>query len=594
LLAAVASERSRPRERRELHLALAGVVVDAELRARHLALAAEHPDPALAATVAAAADGAFLRSARGEAAELAEHALRLTPVGSGDRAKRVLALADFLDRAGEPRRATELLTPEVASMPAGAMRARAWLLLAGNAVESSEGLQHHLELALAECQDDPGLRASVLANKSANIAAGMVVRLGEAEAWALEALQAAPDAGPEVEREALYALAWPRALAGRPIDDLCERSRTASDISSYIAFAPERVAGQRLVWRGEMHQAREILTRYLLLADQRGEPSSYALQRLHVCELELRAGAWDPAARLLDEWAQSTDRDLLFWPMYERCRALLAAGRGLADEAERWATEAIARAEASGCEWDRLEALRALGMAALLSHQPDRAVDCLREVWEHTLREGVDEPGVFPAAPDLVEALVELGEFDEADAVTQRLHELAERQQHPWGTVTASRCRAVVRLASAQDSEPAAAAMLRAAEDYERLGLPFDRARTLLSLGRAQRRVRQWGVARSSLETATTAFEQLGSGGWAEQARLELDRVGARRPSPTGELTATERRVVDLAATGSSNKEIARALYVTVHTVEAHLSHAYAKLGVRSRGQLAGRLSTSR
>jgi DNA-binding CsgD family transcriptional regulator len=64
-----------------------------------------------------------------------------------------------------------------------------------------------------------------------------------------------------------------------------------------------------------------------------------------------------------------------------------------------------------------------------------------------------------------------------------------------------------------------------------------------------------------------------------------------RRPSATGQLTPTERRVVELAAGGSSNKHIAQELYVTVHTVEKHLSHAYAKLGVSSRGQLAGRLS---
>jgi DNA-binding CsgD family transcriptional regulator len=56
-------------------------------------------------------------------------------------------------------------------------------------------------------------------------------------------------------------------------------------------------------------------------------------------------------------------------------------------------------------------------------------------------------------------------------------------------------------------------------------------------------------------------------------------------------LTASETRIVELAAAGLSNKEIAQTLYVTVHTVEVHLSHAYAKLGVRSRGQLAGRLS---
>ena len=69
--------------------------------------------------------------------------------------------------------------------------------------------------------------------------------------------------------------------------------------------------------------------------------------------------------------------------------------------------------------------------------------------------------------------------------------------------------------------------------------------------------------------------------------------MGARRPSPSGELTPTERQVAELAAEGRSNKEIARVLHVTVSTVEAHLSRAYAKLGVRSRSQLASRLTAA-
>ena len=92
-----------------------------------------------------------------------------------------------------------------------------------------------------------------------------------------------------------------------------------------------------------------------------------------------------------------------------------------------------------------------------------------------------------------------------------------------------------------------------------------------------------------SLEQAADAFAAIGSTGWAERARTELSRVGARRPRPTGELTPTEERVVALAAEGLANKQIAQALFVTVHTVEVHLSRAYAKLGVRSRSQLAGR-----
>ena len=86
------------------------------------------------------------------------------------------------------------------------------------------------------------------------------------------------------------------------------------------------------------------------------------------------------------------------------------------------------------------------------------------------------------------------------------------------------------------------------------------------------------------------AFEAIGSPGWAEDARAELERVGARRSSGSGGLTATERRVAELAVEGLANKEIARTLVVTVNTVEFHLRNTYAKLGIRSRGQLAARL----
>jgi DNA-binding NarL/FixJ family response regulator len=276
--------------------------------------------------------------------------------------------------------------------------------------------------------------------------------------------------------------------------------------------------------------------------------------------------------------------------MYDRCRALVAAGRGLPDEAQRWAVTAIAQAEATRIRWDALEAMRARGIALVLAGEPGDAAEQLRAVWEHTEREGVDDPGVFPVAPDLVEALVALGELDEAFAVSSRLGELAEAQEHPWGGATARRCTALVQLAQEQD-DSAVAALERAAEEYASIGLPFDRARTLLSLGRVQRRSRQWGAARGALDRAATAFDEIGSSGWAEQARSELARTGARRPAMRGELTPSERRVAELAAEGLANKEIARALVVTVSTVEFHLSNVYAKLGVRSRAALAARLT---
>ena len=203
------------------------------------------------------------------------------------------------------------------------------------------------------------------------------------------------------------------SFSARPIDDVCEGFLAASDTASYIADSPEPVAALRLLWRGHVRESRELLTRLLSLADERGEAVSYALQRMNLCDLELRAGDWEAASRLLDEWAGSADRDLLITATYERLCALLAAGRGLPDEAERWAASALAGAELHGSGWQVNEALRARGIAALLAHEPTRAAESLGAVWDSTQREGVEEPGAFPVAPDLVEALVELDEHGE-------------------------------------------------------------------------------------------------------------------------------------------------------------------------------------
>jgi len=92
------------------------------------------------------------------------------------------------------------------------------------------------------------------------------------------------------------------------------------------------------------------------------------------------------------------------------------------------------------------------------------------------------------------------------------------------------------------------------------------------------------------LEQARTIFEQLGARLWCEHARLELERTGVHRTAG-GELSAAERQVADLAASGATNKEIAAALFMSVKTVEAHLSRVYRKLDVRSRTELASHVS---
>jgi DNA-binding NarL/FixJ family response regulator len=310
---------------------------------------------------------------------------------------------------------------------------------------------------------------------------------------------------------------------------------------------------------------------------------------IQLCEVELRAGDAAAAAAALGELEQ--------WAMLEpqdqgtgRLAAVLAAVRGDAGRAAALAAQVVQGSEATIAPWDRLEARRAAGVAALLARDPEQAAGSLEPVWEHTQREGIEDPGAFPVAGDLAEALAETGRLEKAGAVTGRLAGLAAAQQHPWGLVTADRSAALITLAGGYD-DAAAAQLASAAGAYQALGLGFDAARTLLVLGRAQRRAKKRAAARESLQAAQAGFGQLGCPGWARAAAAELDRISGRRAAPGGGLTPGERRVAELAAAGLSNKQVADQLYLSVGTVEVQLSRVYAKLGIRSRGQLARRLT---
>ena len=150
------------------------------------------------------------------------------------------------------------------------------------------------------------------------------------------------------------------------------------------------------------------------------------------------------------------------------------------------------------------------------------------------------------------------------------------------------------RLLAAQgDIAGAEAGFERALTEHARTQDPFQHARTLLAQGITQRRGKQRGAARLTLEQALAIFERLGAPLWAQKARSELARIGGRAPA-RGELTEAERRIAALVAEGRTNREVAAALFVTEHTVEGALTRAYRKLGVRSRTELAHRLGHER
>jgi DNA-binding CsgD family transcriptional regulator len=133
-----------------------------------------------------------------------------------------------------------------------------------------------------------------------------------------------------------------------------------------------------------------------------------------------------------------------------------------------------------------------------------------------------------------------------------------------------------------------------ATQTLETSSAQLERARALVEFGAGLRRAGRRVDARDSLTAGLELAHRCGARPLEERALVELRAAGARprRPVASGvdALTPSERRVADLAAEGMANKEIAQSLFVTLRTVEMHLSNAYRKLEISSRRELSGAL----
>ena len=431
LLGAAARLHSAARERREVHMDLASAVQDPTLQARHRALATTGQDADLAARLAAACTVAIGRGATHEAEELAAEALRLTPHSDDAYRERLLVLARCHLAAGDLQRASALLGERLAEFPAGPERARAHLLL-GEAVDGRSE-EAHLELALAEAGDDSEVRAAALIRRATLRALYRVDRLDEAEAWAQAAVEATPDDRTDLYQEAVSALAWTRILRGRRIDHLRSSGQLQPSGVSQFYRSVDRPHGVRLAFRGEVAQARAVFSQLRSRAEDLCDVRFGLGVSIQLCELELRAGDPVAAGRVLDEldgWSALTEMSIVT----ARLHALHAALRGEQAEATQWADTVAHAPEDDRATWDRLEAVRARGIAALSAEDWNSAARLLTSVWDHTVNEGIDDPGAFPVAADLVEALVLGNDTAGADAVLKRLRRLATDQSHPWGS----------------------------------------------------------------------------------------------------------------------------------------------------------------
>ncbi len=264
---------------------------------------------------------------------------------------------------------------------------------------------------------------------------------------------------------------------------------------------------------------------------------------------------------------------------------LIAAHRGDLPRARELAEE--------GCRLSELHAVRlhgpltTLGIVELWSGSPAAAVDCFRSAEEMTDAADGVEPTMQLWRSEQVEALLELGLVDEAVVRLDAWEAAALRLDRAWALAHATRCRGLVAAARGEVAT-AVSLLADAVEQHEAVGDPFGRARALLALGVTRRRAREKRQAREAIELALAGFEELGADGWAERARRELGAIGGRTRSDG--LTPAERRVADLVAEGRTNAEVAATLFLAERTVASHLTHVYAKLGVRSRTELARKL----
>jgi DNA-binding CsgD family transcriptional regulator len=583
LFAAVVYERAGIDARRRVHAALADAADDLETRARHLALARSGPDAEVAQALEVAAGQAGRRGAGEAVTELLDRAVAITPPDDRSaRVRRLAAAAEALGASGEVERARALAREAVATAAPGHERAEALLALAN----VGYGDVRSCEAALAEAGDDYRSRARiqlVMAEaRHANDAAGA---LRDARRAADDAAQAGD---PTLESRTLC---WVGRLEGllNDGDPFVTLGRAAALQAGEADLRGGQMAEFHTAYvhliRDELEHAREGFVHQLRRAEERGD----LWQQVHVQgqlgRLEWRAGNWDEAAAYMQEavetWSASGDdenRNTMLWaqalvPVHrgdlDVARDVFERATGPAPDATNRARDLWIQGHIALCEGEVAGALAKLEAAAALFE-----------------RIGLREPGLRLFASDLIDARLAAERLADARTEAEMLLARGLELDRPRALAIGRRGIGLVTFAEGE-LDQALAALEQSLAEHERLPVPFERARTLLALGSVQRRARRRRAARETLQRGLAIFEDLGARLWAEKARAELARIGGRVAET--ELTTAEDRVARLVAEGKTNREVAAALVVSVHTVEAALTHVYRKLGVRSRTELTRR-----
>ncbi len=586
-LVRAAAYRGEPLHQRvDVHRAYADALseyADADRRAWHLAAATTTPDEAVAIELEGAAERARHRGSAMAVSVAYERAGRFS-TDPELKARRIARAAQAAFDAGKPDRAARLAAEALSLTADPGIRAEAIYVQGAVAYERTSprtDAELTIEAGALVIDTDPE-RATLTLYEAMHAA-----RHGAAH----DLLQRAAElmrglAQPEGRATMVSALlGWAELFAGRPeravgpMRDLQAAVRngdldlmhgmTAGFGGLLIAADDDVVTGTKDMLAQVRATGALGWVPYTLnvLAVARLLRGEFADARAHVAE----------GAAISDEFGNSTEslahRSVEVWLRAvsgeeSRCRDLAAEVLPEARNRHRVNAEIAA--------WG-------LAMLDLSARRFEVALDGLERVCRGPARRDV----LMRAVPDLVEAAVRGDAPDRAQAALTEFAHWAKQVERPVTTGLALRCRALLA-----DDDGAEALYAEGLLLHERYGGPYDLARTRLVYGEWLRRRRRRTEARAHLEAAAVTFERIGAALWAERAHGELAAFGGAREEKRGSgpltlLTGQELRVVQLAASGLTNKEIAAQLYLSPRTVGHHLYKAYPKLGVTARSELA-------
>jgi predicted ATPase/DNA-binding CsgD family transcriptional regulator len=591
-----------PARRAALHAAAAELAEDEASSLRHRVAAAPTEDARLAADLAALGRREATRQAWAIAATHLVSASRLSPARA-DRERLLLEAMDYMVVAGDFAQASSY-AEVVASFAESPRRpyVLALLALANGRVVEAEGL---LQDAWERC--DAAADAELAVSVAVQIGIRCLLRARGARAadWARRALALVDTtlgAVPLAAR-AVTLLATGLAHTGRVQEGLAALDAPHPG----IAPTPEPALHQlwsrawvKAVMTDEVHQARTELANLAAVCRQQGLSSLETLALTYLAWAEYRSGAWDDAilhAELAVSIAQDTDE---VWPLplVHGAAAAPLAGRG------DWASAAehcrVARQVAETFGLETYIAYAAIAQAQYAAARGDHlgVIEATEPLFQLARVEGIDEPaGDWPWQDLRADALVSAGRLEEAAEILEPYEALAaERGRRSW-MASAARGRGRLEATRGRQAE-AEAAFLDGLGQIEQVSMPFDRALLEFAYGQFLRRLGRRRAAATQLGLAQECFVSLGAQPYIDRCDRELAACGLaparRRGRDRARLTPQELSVVRLAASGLSNREVAAELVVSVKTVEFHLNHAYRKLAVDSRKELASRLQESR